>query len=82
MLIDSSPSTVRTRSGIVHWGGNCLPLLPTHSVYSSQIRANSCSNSGGALSASDLVEERVEKEEVEGKEELKQKSQSLGVGFP
>lgn len=66
---------------MLHSGGNCLPALTTHSAYSSQIRSNTRSNSGGALCASDLVEERVE-EVLDEKDGLSKKRKSLGVGFP
>ncbi|KAK6771747.1 hypothetical protein RDI58_031012 [Solanum bulbocastanum] len=43
-----------------HSGGNSLPLTLSNSALFWQILSNTCSNSGGALWASDLVEERVE----------------------
>ena len=55
-------------------------------MYFSQIELNNRSNSGGALSAFDLVEERVEEKElvVEGNEKglSWRNCKSLGVGFP
>ena len=84
LSILSSEITARTRLGIVHSGGHCLPLLPTHSAYSSQIRSNNRSNSGGALSASDLVEERLEELLLDGNENgsLCINRRSADVGLP
>ncbi|KAK7296953.1 hypothetical protein VNO77_46895 [Canavalia gladiata] len=46
-----------------HSGGNCLSAITTHSAYSSQILSNTRSNSGGALCASDLVEEVLDEKD-------------------